>query len=505
MELSISRSELKAAVTGLSRIIPNRVTLPILGGVRFEADENGTVTASATDLDQQASYRFINTTSVDVGAFVLPLTALKELTKGADREHVILTTTPDQQVGVINHVGGHQIRFAVNTLPAEEWPETIRPVHCKPAEGFLDTYRRLIPFASTDQTRYALTNVFIDISGKGERPVCMFAVDGKRLCVWNSMAFDLKSSVPIPVPSSRFLAWNGLTGKVEIGLREEITPKHGKNPEIRKAWFGVQVGSSWRYTTRVPEVSAPSYRTIIPDYTADQIQRCCFTDKDVEALRKILPTFPGHDSYNKTVVLVGGQDGRLTVCGRDQDATADTVLTLEGGSSYEGKGGQIGMNREFLLDALKAGFRTFSYVDATTPLKGEDGRGGLHVLMPVAIDHEVAPVKPVTSVPENVPVAPEAVPPPVAEVTETKNVPAPVVGVTETKKETYMPEKNEEAGALDKVLAAVETARGKLKDAVSSLSEVTDAVKVAVREGKTQAGDLEKARATLQKLQAISL
>jgi DNA polymerase III sliding clamp (beta) subunit (PCNA family) len=492
MNLSISRSELKTAVTGLSRIIPNRVTLPILGGVRFAADENGTVTASATDLDQTAVYRFVNTTSVDVGTFVLPLTPLKELTKGDDRERVEFKTT-DQQIQITNHVGGHAIRFAVNTLPAEEWPEPLKPVPCKPAEGFLETYRRLLPFASTDQTRYALTNVFIDINGKGERPVCMFAVDGKRLCVWNSMAFDLKSSVPIPVPSSRFLAWNGLTGKVEIGLREEITPKRGKNPEIRKAWFGVQVGSSWQYTTKVPEVSAPSYRNIIPDYTADQVQRCRFTDKDVDALRKILPTFPGHDSYNKTVVLVGGQDGRLTVCGRDQDATADTVLTLEGGSSYEGKGGQIGMNREYLLDALKAGFRMFSYVDATTPLRGEDGRGGTYVLMPVRVDHEVT-AKPVTSVPE-------AVPPPVAEVTET--VPAVVAG--ETNKETAMTEKTEEVGALDKVLAAVETARGKLKDAVLSLSEVTDAVKVAVREGKTQAVDLEKARATLQKLQAISL
>ncbi len=346
MELSISRAELKTAVTGLSRIIPNRVTLPILGGVRFEADENGTVTASATDLDQSASYRFVNTTSVDVGAFVLPLTALKELTKGADREHVILTTTPDQQVGVTNHVGGHQIRFAVNTLPAEEWPETIRPVHCKPAEGFLDTYRRLIPFASTDQTRYALTNVFIDVEGKTDHPVCMVAVDGRRLSVWNSMKFDLKSSVP--VPTSRFLAWSGLTGDAQIGLREEVTPKRGKNPEIRKAWFGVSVGS-WCYVTKVPDISFPNWRQVIPDYTAEpeKVQRCCFTDGDADALRKILPTFPGHDSYNCTVVLVGSQDGRLIVSGRGKDATADTVLTLEGGSSYEGKGGQIGMNRQY--------------------------------------------------------------------------------------------------------------------------------------------------------------
>lgn len=479
MELNISRAELKTAVAGLSRIIPSKVTLPILGGVRFAVSETGTLTATATDLDQTATYRFINTTSVDVGAFVLPLPALKELTKGADREHVLFRVE-GEQVQVTNHVGGHQIRFTLNALPVEDWPETTKEVVKKSAEGFLDVYRRLLPFASTDQTRYNITNVFIDVSGKGDRPVCMVAVDGRRLSVWNSMAFYLKNSVA--VPASRFLAWNGLTGEAQIGLREE-TPKRSKEPEARKAWFGVEVGS-WTYVTRVPDVSFPNWRQVVPDYTGEplKVQRCSFTDQDAEALRKILPTFPGHDGYNAAIVLVGSPEGRLTVSGRGRDASEDTLLQLEGGSTYEGKGGQIGINREYLLDALAAGFRCFSYVDEMSPLKSEDGRGGTHVVMPIRIDHEVAPAVP-----------------------ETVTVPAVVVGETETQKEKVMPEKTEELSALDKVLAAVENARGKLRDAVSSLSEVTDAVKVAVREGKTQAVDLEKARATLQKLQAISL
>lgn len=293
------------------------------------------------------------------------------------------------------------------------------------------------------------------------------------------MSFDLTSSVP--VPASRFLAWPGLTGKVEIGLREEVTPKRGKDPEVRKAWFGVQVGS-WQYTTRVPDVTFPNWRQVVPSYTDEKLQRCVFTDADAEALRKILPRFPGHDRDTGAIVLVGTPEGQLIVSGRGKDASTDTVLTLEGGSSYEGPGGQIGLNRQYLLDALAAGFRRFSYVDEMSPLKGEDQRGGTHVLMPVRIEEPAAT--------EAVTVEPETTVP---------------VTVTETKKEKDMPEKTEEVGALDKVLAAVEAARGKLRDAVSSLSEVTDAVKVAVREGRTQTADLEKARATLQKLQAISL
>lgn len=474
MELDISRSELKAAVAGLSRIIPSKVTLPILGGVRFTTDENGIVTCTATDLDQTAVYRFINTTGIDTGTFVLPLQNIKELTRGADREH-ILFRSDGPQVQVTNHVGGHQIRFTLNALPVEDWPDTTREVETKPAEGFLEVYRRLLQFASTDESRYAITHVFIDIEGQSDHPVCMVTTDGRRLSVWNSMAFDLKNSVA--VPASRFLAWNGLTGEAQIGLREE-TPKRGKDPENRKAWFGVHVGS-WTYVTRVPDVTFPNWRQVVPDYAEEKIQQCCFSDQDAEALRKILPGFPGHDGYNAAIVLVGSPEGRLTVSGRGRDATEDTLLQLEGGSSYEGKGGQIGLNREYLLDALAAGFRCFSYVDEMSPLKSEDGRGGTHVLMPIRIDHEVAPAAQETNI--------------------------PVQETGENKEETRMTEKTEEVGALDKVLAAVETARGKLRDAVSSLSEVTDTVKVAVREGKTQAGDLEKARATLQKLQAISL
>jgi hypothetical protein len=40
---------------------------------------------------------------------------------------------------------------------------------------------------------------------------------------------------------------------------------------------------------------------------------------------------------------------------------------------------------------------------------------------------------------------------------------------------------------------------------VSALVDVADALKAAAKEGKMQSADLEKARMTLQKLQAMSL
>ena len=73
-----------------------------------------------------------------------------------------------------------------------------------------------------------------------------------------------------------------------------------------------------------------------------------------------------------------------------------------------------------------------------------------------------------------------------------------------------MPEKTNqtettESSTLDKAIQAVENARAKLREGVSALVDVADALKAAAKEGKMQSADLEKARMTLQKLQAMSL
>jgi len=62
-----------------------------------------------------------------------------------------------------------------------------------------------------------------------------------------------------------------------------------------------------------------------------------------------------------------------------------------------------------------------------------------------------------------------------------------------------------EPNALDRVLAACEAAKGKVAEAGSALTDLVRAIKDAAKENKTQASDLDKARTTLQKLQAISL
>ena len=63
----------------------------------------------------------------------------------------------------------------------------------------------------------------------------------------------------------------------------------------------------------------------------------------------------------------------------------------------------------------------------------------------------------------------------------------------------------QEGTALDRAMQAYDQARTAVREANAQLGTLATELKNAIREQKAQATDLEKARGTLSKLQAISL
>jgi DNA polymerase-3 subunit beta len=468
MQITLNRGELRAAVTGFSKIVSPKTTLPILAGVRLESTA-GNVTAAVTDLDQHLRYRFGAAHAQGDAALVVPLANLKDLAKGNTEEVVEFDSDSQGGIVVTNHVGSHAVRHPIQGLDIDDWPQCPPHVATLQAPGFLETYRRLAPFASTDATRQVLNSVFIDTQGQGDRPMTMVSCDGRRLTACNSMALPVAQ--PTIVPVTKFLSWTGLEGDEQIATRTQ-----GVKKDAKVLAFVLSSGP-WVYDVRAVDGQYPNWRQVVPP-SDDGASTIAFSDADAAALRKILPGFPGTGT--------------------------ETTLELEGGSTFDGKLPAVGVNAFFLLDALQAGFRRFTAVDELSPLRADDTRGGTHVLMPMRLGAEA--VKNTLSTPETgngVAVTPEVAPQgetttPTAENHKTKGG-----------RKTMIKEANgngtTDGTALDKVLTAVETAKAKLREAVASLSEVADAVKTAVKEGRAQAADLEKARTTLQKLQAISL
>jgi DNA polymerase-3 subunit beta len=471
MKIIIPRAELKDAVAGLGKVVGSRSTLPILSSVRFDAGK-GTVTVQATDLDQTVAYRFQNAQVEGSGACIVPFQVVKDLAKGGENETVELEPVDAENVAVTNHVGVHALTQNVAGCPVADWPPVGEKIGVHPAERFLPTYRRLAPFVSQDETRRIISGVYVDFRGEG---VTLVATDGRRLTCCNSLSLPFKVKDGVIVPVTKFLTWAALGDECSVGVNK------GKRAQV----FGLETGP-WTYQTKTTDGIYPNWRQVVPN-KADLVQQFAFTDADVEAIKKLLPAFPGGEG----IVIAGNADGKMNLAGRNKDEKAETTVQLTAGSRYTGTGARILVNRNFLLDALVAGFRNFGFADGQNPLMAEDENGAVHVLMPLRNDTPApAPRAKPAAVPAQKPA--EAV------------QPTPAAQPPDNPKEKEMPPENTtETNALERVMATYEIAKTKVREANAALADVADAIRQAIREDRQRRNEVENVRVGLAKIQAI--
>lgn len=375
-------------------------------------------------------------------------------------------------------------------FPASDWPATGDAIPTRPAPQFLPTYRRVAPFASTDASRPVLNTVFADVSGRGSLNATLVACDGRRLTACNSLSLPLgRDGVAVPV--TKFLMWTALGDECAIGAAKPGPKPDAAAPAASRAvhapvWFALDAGP-WSYRVRTPDGVYPNWRQVLPSKDG-LCHRFAFADADVESLRKLLPAFPGDEA----LAVVGEAPGGVAVAGRNRDDKDETLVPLTGGSSYEGSGTRLVLNRHLLLDALHAGFRRFGFDGGLAPLRSDDGQGGVHVLMPLRTGRETPAPKPEAQ--------PEAAPEPQPE----PAIPKPAIPQPTAEKETPMTtEPQADPSALAKLQAAVDACKARVREANQALADVGAAIKEAVREDRLRRNEVETVRAGLQKLQAI--
>ena len=489
IDITLPRNELKDAVAGFTKVITCKSTLPVLGCVRFDTDSDGIV-AQVTDLDQTVEYRFNGSSIRRGGACIVPLASLKDLAKGSKTEQVEIKQESPLHLVLTNNVAGHAVRQVIGSMELDEWPTLQSSIETEPASGFIEAYRRLLPFSSTDETRQLITGVYVEV-GKGTKPITMTATDGRRLVSQNSMSLPINQS--IIVPASKFLQWSKLPGDPEVGVRDDDG----------QTWLGVKAGP-FTYTVKTIDGTYPNYRQVIP--AEPGAHTVTFVDSDVGLLKQVLPTtFPG-----KEEITLVGCDGKVTVYGRGMgDAQWETVRLEK--SQYEGERVFIALNRHYLLDALQAGFREFCITDALSPVLSRNGDSALHVLMPMRSEDPEGEAEPQpAAVAETKPDAAAGgaesngdTTPSGSPATEKPGEKAATTG--RRTKVTKQTEQTNTESVLDRVLAACNEAKTKVKEAGQALSALNAAIKEAAKEQKTQAKEVESARTALAKLQAISL
>lgn len=189
-----------AAATFLAkRVIEARNTYPILSHILIVADLGGTVTLTGTDLDQWATVT-LPATVESPGAICIeagPLSdAMAKVSKGGAWE-LRFTDTGDGRAKL--SAGGNRGAFNLKTLPVDDFPHLAHPIAAQegtlsaftmPAARFLADLAALAPCQSSDETRYYLNGVALQVRDLGgQHRFTMAATDGHAIAI---------SSRPIP-------------------------------------------------------------------------------------------------------------------------------------------------------------------------------------------------------------------------------------------------------------------------------------------------------------------
>ncbi|MCL4765391.1 MAG: DNA polymerase III subunit beta [Hyphomicrobiaceae bacterium] len=371
MRLVIDRSELLRALGHVASVVERRTTIPILSNVRLRASGE-TLELKATDLEreviEQAPAEVATPGAVTVPAHMLhdivrklPDGAEVEMVRDAERDRLSLTSG--------------QARFALQTLPAEDFPDLSAGEMTHGFKLGALELKRLIDktrFAiSTEETRYYLNGIYMHPAGNSQPTLRAVATDGHRL-----------AQVELPRPEGA----DGMPGV--IVPRKTV---HELNRLLEDSDTEVRVGIS---SSRVRfEIGTVTVTSKLIDGTFPDYARVIPQNND-----KIL-TVSSSQFKNAVdrVSTIASERGRAVKLNLSDDKMILSVNNPEGGSateefgvSYAAAPLEIGFNARYLLDIadqLESGTAVFRLADPGSPTLVRDGddESALYVLMPMRV------------------------------------------------------------------------------------------------------------------------
>lgn len=245
MSLTFLAGELRKALAACRGVVETHSTIPVLSCIVIRTVDGQTF-VEATDLDLYLRWPVAATGS---GCFVVPFTPLAKIVRHlGDGEMVRIGAAPDNRV----RIDMADARASFLSLPIADWPEIGKmadaPLNLTmPPSSLTD----LIPFISTEETRYYLNGVCIDV---GIDVACTVATNGHTLGLITDAAerADDGDCGRFIVPR-RAVAWIAAHAKAIDQLDVALTPQ--------RAGFRA---SGFDLTCRLIDGTYPDYSRVVP-------------------------------------------------------------------------------------------------------------------------------------------------------------------------------------------------------------------------------------------------
>ena len=348
MKLRVDRDVLAEAVTWTARSVPVRPPVPVLAGVRLEADEGSLVLAS---FDYEVSARCQVPADVEEGGVVLVSgRLLAEIAKSLPSKPVDLEVE-----GAKVAVSCGSARFSLAAMAADDYPG----LPAMPgATGTVDAHdlaravAQVVIAASRDETLPLLTSVQMQV--EGER-LTLMATDRYRLAVremtWSPQDTGLTTHALLKARTLSDVAKSlTSTGDITVALTEAGASSSGL--------IGFEAGGR-RTTSLLTDGDYPPVLRLFPETTT--IHATVGREELMAAVRRVSLV-----ADRSTPIHMSFTEGSLALdAGTGDDAQASERLDAH----LDGQDISTAFNPGYLLDGLGAITQPYVTFDFTHPSK----------------------------------------------------------------------------------------------------------------------------------------
>ena len=346
MKFRVERDVLADAVAWTARTLPSRPTVPVLAGLRVDADADG-VTFSAFDYEVSGQVT-VPAEVADDGTALVSGRLLADICRSLPTRPVDLTADGGKVVLTCGSA-----RFTLLTLPVEEYPSLpAMPAASGTVDGAVlaEAVSQVAVAAGRDDMLPVLTGIRVEIEGE---TVTLAATDRYRLAVrvlsWRPERPDVSAVALVPARTLADTARTLGTGEVTLALAG------GSQDSL----VGLAAGGR-RATTRLLDGEFPKYRTLFPgeSVTVARVE----TSALVESVKRVALVA----ERNTPVRLSFSGDQVVLEAGSGEEAQASESLS----ATSQGEDVSIDFNPGYLLDglgAIDAVFAHLSFTQATRP------------------------------------------------------------------------------------------------------------------------------------------
>jgi DNA polymerase-3 subunit beta len=345
VKFRVERDVLADAVAWAARTLPPRPPVPVLAGLRIDAEDGRIVLSS---FDYEVSARVETEADVsDPGVTLVSGRLLADISRSLPARPVEVATDGAKVVLTCGSA-----RFTLLTLPVEDYPSLpSMPSASGSIAGtdFADAVAQVSVAAGRDDTLPVLTGVRVEIDG--ER-VVLAATDRYRLAVrelrWTPEQSGLTATALVPARTlSDTAKAMGAADKVTVAL---------SSGGVGDGLIGFE-GHGRRTTTRLLDGEFPKYRSLLPDESSSvaRVETAPF----VEAVKRVALV-----AERNTPVRLSFSDGVVSLeAGAGDEAQASESM----GATLTGDDIAIAFNPGYLLDGLGAVGAPYVELSFTAP------------------------------------------------------------------------------------------------------------------------------------------